>query len=102
MPAIQFNRYYRYDELTELLKAYVAEFPNLVEMSSIGKSHEGRDIWLMTVTDKSTGAHGEKPAFWCDGNIHASEVSASTAILHLLNRLVTEEIVAVLPDGSQG
>ena len=27
-------------------------------------------------------------AFWCDGNIHASEVSASTAVLRLLQTLV--------------
>jgi len=91
MPAIEFNRYYRYDELTKLLQAYVKEYPNLLDITSIGKSYEGRDIWLVTATDKSTGPATDKPAFWCDGNIHASEVSASTAVLHLLNRLVTEQ-----------
>lgn len=90
MPAIEFNRYYRYDELTQLLQAFVKEYPELLELSSIGKSHEGRDIWLVTVTNKKTGAAADKPAFWSDGNIHASEVSASTAVLHLLNRLVTD------------
>jgi murein tripeptide amidase MpaA len=88
VPEIHFDRYYRYDELTQLLRRYETEYPNLVEISSIGKSHEGRDIWLATVTDKSTGPHNEKPAFWCDGNIHASEVSASTAVLCLLEKLV--------------
>jgi murein tripeptide amidase MpaA len=90
MPPIAFNRYYRYDELTQLLQAFVKEFPDLLEMSSIGESHEGRDIWLVTVTNKKTGPASEKPAFWSDGNIHASEVSASTAVLHLLSRLVTD------------
>lgn len=95
MPEIAFNRYYRYDDLTELLRAYQREHPDLVEVASIGKSHEGRDIWLVTVTNKKTGQHNEKPAFWCDGNIHASEVSASTAVLHLLNRLVTSSHTAL-------
>ena len=90
MPAIEFNRYYRYDELTSLLRSFEKEYPDLVEMSSIGKSHEGKDIWLLAVTNKKTGVAADKPAFWSDGNIHASEVSASTAVLHLLNRLVTE------------
>ena len=90
MPAIAFDRYYRFDEMTELLRAYVSEFPNLVDLESIGKSHEGRDIWLVTVTNKTTGKHQDKPAFWCDGNIHASEVSASTSVLHILNKLTTE------------
>lgn len=90
MPSVEFNRYYRYDELTELLRAFEREYPDFVKISSIGKSHEGRDIWLATVTNTKTGPADEKPAFWCDGNIHASEVSASTAVLHLLNRLMTE------------
>ena len=90
MPAIAFDRYYRFVEMTELLRAYASEFPNLVDLESIGKSHEGRDIWLVTVTNKQTGKHHDKPAFWCDGNIHASEVSASTSVLHILNKLTTE------------
>ncbi len=89
MPDVAFNRYYKYAELTKLLRAYEEEYPNLVGLESIGKSHEGRDIWLVTVTNSKTGPASDKPAFWCDGNIHASEVSASTAVLHLLNRLVT-------------
>ena len=31
----------------------------------------------------------EKPALWVDGNIHASEVSPTSACLHLINKLVT-------------
>jgi murein tripeptide amidase MpaA len=90
MPNIAFDRYYRFDEMTGLLRAFASEYPNLVELESVGKSHEGRDIWLITVTNKATGRHQDKPAFWCDGNIHASEVSASTSVLYILNRLTTE------------
>lgn len=91
MPSISFDRYYRYNELTELLHACAEENPGLVHIESIGKSHEGRGIWLLTVTDFSTGQPQDKPAFWCDGNIHASEVSASTAVLKILHLLVTEK-----------
>jgi murein tripeptide amidase MpaA len=89
MPQIEFNRYYRYDEMTELLRAFEREFPALIRIESIGTSHEGRDIWLATVTNTDTGAPEDKPAFWCDGNIHASEVSASTSVLYLINKLCT-------------
>lgn len=88
MPSIAFDRYYRYEELTNLLQSYAKEYANLVGLESIGKSHEGRDIWLVTVT--AGGNAGDKPAFWCDGNIHASETSASTAVLYLLNKLCTQ------------
>jgi murein tripeptide amidase MpaA len=97
VPQIEFNRYYRYQDLTALLEAYVAENPTLIQLESIGKSHEGRDIWLVTVTNQETGPASDKPAFWCDGNIHASEVSASTAVLRLLQTLVEGHTNATTP-----
>ncbi|MFN8139230.1 MAG: M14 family metallopeptidase [Fimbriimonadales bacterium] len=87
MPDVKFDRYYRHDELVSFLYGYAQEFPDLVQLDVIGSSFEGRDIHLVTVTNKRTGAHQDKPAFWCDGNIHASEVSASSAVLHILHTL---------------
>jgi murein tripeptide amidase MpaA len=90
MPPVRFDTYYRYDALTRLLHAYAEEYPHLVRIQSIGKSYEGRDIWLLTITNFATGTDNEKPALWVDGNIHASEVSPSTACLYLIHRLVHE------------
>ena len=89
MPAIAFNRYYRYDDLTNLLKALAEEHPDLLRLESVGKSHEGRDVWLMTATNFATGPDIEKPALWVDGNLHASEVASSMAVLYFINTLVT-------------
>ena len=89
MPAIAFDRFHRYDDLTALLHAFVDEYPQLVSIESIGRSHEGRDIWVVTVTNTATGAAVDKPAFWVDGNIHATEVAASAANLYFLHTLVT-------------
>jgi len=90
MPQVRFDTYYRYDELTRILHAFAEEYPNLVRIESIGRSYEGRDIWLLTVTNFATGPADEKPALWVDGNIHASEVSPSSACLYLLHRLTRE------------
>jgi len=89
MPTIAFNRYYRYDDLTLLLKALVEEHPNLLRLESVGKSHEGREVWLVTATNFATGPDIEKPALWVDGNLHASEVAGSMAVLYFINTLVT-------------
>ncbi|MEO9135523.1 MAG: M14 family metallopeptidase [Casimicrobiaceae bacterium] len=90
MPQIAFDRFYRYAELTELLHAFAREHPQFVAIESIGQSHEGRDIWVLTITNAATGPAGEKPAFWVDGNIHSTEVAASAAALYFLNTLVTQ------------
>lgn len=87
---IRFDTYYPYAELTALLESLVAQYPRLLKMESIGKSYEGRDVYCITATNFDTGAADEKPALWCDGNIHATEVSASSACLYLIHKLATE------------
>ena len=88
MPDVAFDRFYRYDDLTEILNGWAEEHPQLFRVESIGKSYEGRDIWLVTVTNFETGPDLEKPAFLVEGNIHAIEVTGCTAALHLLDKLV--------------
>ncbi|MGE5088265.1 MAG: M14 family zinc carboxypeptidase, partial [Candidatus Levyibacteriota bacterium] len=88
MPQIAFDRFYRYAELTDILHALAHEHPQLVSIEAAGKSHEGRDIWVLTVTNVATGAACDKPAFWVDGNIHSTEVAASAAALHFVDTLV--------------
>jgi murein tripeptide amidase MpaA len=89
MPAVAYDRYYTYDELTDTLRAWAEEYPSLFAFESIGHSHEGREIWLATVTNAETGPHDEKPAFMVEANIHSIEVTGCTAALHLLERLLT-------------
>ena len=89
MPDLAFDRFYRYPELTEHLNAFAREFPDLVSIESIGNSHEGRDIWVAAVTNRRSGPAADKPAFWVDGTIHATEVAASAAALHFLRYLTS-------------
>ena len=88
-PNPRFDTFYRHDALTRLLFDYADAYPALVAVESIGKSFEGRDIWVATLTNSATGAAADKPAFWADGNIHAAELTASTAVLYYLHQLVT-------------
>jgi Zinc carboxypeptidase len=90
------DRYLRYDELTDELHRLVGDHPDLATIESIGRSHEGRDIWLVTVTDASTGPADAKPAHWVDANIHATEVTGSVAALHLVDHLLTSDDPALL------
>ena len=59
---VQFNRFYRYTEFSQLLHDYVKAFPDLLSIESIGKSHEGRDIWVVTATNQKSGVAADKPA----------------------------------------
>lgn len=89
IPVPRFDQFYRHPELTRLLQDYAAALPGLITLSSLGKSHEGREIWLVTLTTSATGDAADKPAIWVDGNIHAAELTASTACLYWLHQLAT-------------
>src|SRR5438874_2439425 len=84
MPEIDFTRFYPYKELTAHLRAICAEYPQLARMESIGQSHEGRDIWLVTLTNTATSPDTEKPAYWIDANTHAGEVTGGAVALYTI------------------
>ena len=88
LPVPRFDQFYRHAELTRLLQDYAAAAPQLVGLSSIGKSFEGRDIWLLTLGNRRSGEDIDKPALWVDGNIHAAELTACTACLYWLHQLL--------------
>jgi murein tripeptide amidase MpaA len=89
MPTIEFNQYLRPHEVEAALKGFAEEHAGLTTLSSIGRSHEGREIWCLAITNKATGPDAEKPALWLDANIHATEVAGSMGALHVIQRLLT-------------
>ena len=89
LPTPDFEQFYKHSALGELLDAYAAARPQLVQKLCLGLSREGREIWVLALTNQATGAHGDKPALWVDGNIHAAELLASTACLHYLHQLLS-------------
>lgn len=89
MPSARFDQYYRYEPLAAMLREYAAAYPQLMQLQSIGKSYEGRDILLATITCQASGAAHDKPAFWVDGNIHAAELAGSSACLYFIDTLLS-------------
>jgi hypothetical protein len=72
------DRYLSYAELTEQVHAWRDAFPDVVALSSLGRSCEGRELWLLTVGPAPERA---RPAVWVDGNMHASELCGSSVAL---------------------
>lgn len=83
-----YDRFVKYEALTSLLREAVAKFPKLAKLAPIGESHEGRPVWCMTITNFETGNDTDKPAFYVDANIHATELSGSVAALKLIDELL--------------
>jgi murein tripeptide amidase MpaA len=85
-----YDRFVKFEELTSLLRAAVDKFPTLATLAPIGDSYEGRPVWCVTITNFETGTDTDKPAFYVDANIHATELSGSVAALKLIDVLLTQ------------
>uniref|UniRef100_A0A1A8FK58 Carboxypeptidase D, a n=1 Tax=Nothobranchius korthausae TaxID=1143690 RepID=A0A1A8FK58_9TELE len=85
-----YNKYYNYDELTELLQSLEHKYPHIARLSSIGKSVEGRELWVMRITldpDKDTPG---KPKFKYVGNMHGDETVSRQVLVYLVEHLLTK------------
>ncbi|MCL7927677.1 MAG: M14 family metallopeptidase [marine benthic group bacterium] len=80
--AVSWDRYFDHETLGEIGRRLEEAWPDRCRSSSIGRSVEGRDLWLLTVTDFQAGEADAKPAMWIDGNIHANEIQGSEIALY--------------------
>ncbi len=86
---MDFNHYFTNQEIAQLLDEWVAAYPQLLQVSSIGRSFEGRPILIMALTNQNTGADTAKPALWIDANLHATEITGTTLALFIAFHLLT-------------
>jgi len=86
---MDFNRYFTNAELESTLREWAAAYPNILKLSTLGKSYQKKPLWLLTITNPCTGPDTEKPAMWIDANIHATEITGTTTVLMLAHTLLT-------------
>ncbi|MCU0975488.1 MAG: M14 family metallopeptidase, partial [Steroidobacteraceae bacterium] len=79
------DSYLDYETLTAQLKAWAEAYPEFVRLQSLAKTDEGRDLWLLTL---GPDPDRRRPAAWIDGNMHALEVSGSSAALAVAESVI--------------
>src|ERR1051325_6813872 len=74
---VAWNHYNTHSGITDICKKLAAAYPDLCQLSSMGKSFQGRDMWVLTITDFKKGKPEDKPALYIDGNIHSNEIQGA-------------------------
>ncbi|HET9625342.1 MAG TPA: M14 family zinc carboxypeptidase, partial [Kofleriaceae bacterium] len=72
------HAYLDHERLTAQLYAWVEAFPDVCRLTSLARTPEGRDVWLLTVGREPDRI---RPAVWVGGNIHAAELAGSSVAL---------------------
>jgi len=87
--AADFTRYHNYQELSAALKAAVAAHPDIARIASIGRTREGRDLWVVEIANSAGTPVAERPALLIAANFEGDHLVGSAMALfvveHLLN-----------------
>jgi len=79
------EKYLDHEELTAQVKAWAEAHPSIVRLTSLAKTAEGRDIWLLTI---GRDPDEVRPSVWVDGNMHASELAGSSVALAIAEDMI--------------
>ncbi len=111
------SRYHTYAEMVAEIGATQAAHPDIVAISSIGKSYQGRDLWVAKVSD-NVAVDENEPEVMLDSLTHAREhlsmeqnlavlrwlttgYGTDTRITNIVNTREIWIIFAVNPDGAE-
>ena len=64
--------YHNYNELTDFLININSEFPDITNLFSIGQSVQGRELWVLEISD-NPGINEVEPEFKYIANMHGDE-----------------------------
>lgn len=85
-----YNKYYDYAELTRRLQSLAQTYPHIAELSSVGQSVEGRELWVMRITEHPDKDSPGKPKFKYVGNMHGDETVSRQVLVYLVQHLLTK------------
>uniref|UniRef100_A0A914P3X7 Peptidase M14 carboxypeptidase A domain-containing protein n=1 Tax=Panagrolaimus davidi TaxID=227884 RepID=A0A914P3X7_9BILA len=81
-------KHHNYANMTAYLKKLAEEFPELCTLNSIGKSVEGRELWVLVISKNPKHHIPGKPEFKYVANMHGNEVFGREALLRLAKLLL--------------
>lgn len=92
-------KYHNYEEMTNYLKQLTNKYPELSRLYSVGSSVEGRQLWVIEITE-NPGIHQVlKPEFKYVGNMHGNEPVGREMLLilstYLLENYETNKTVII-------
>ena len=88
-PELKFDHNHTFKEVVDYLNGMVKAYPKLARVHTIGKSYLDNDLMVIVISNEDTGKCKDKPGYWFDGNLHASEVMGAEVCLHTIHTLLT-------------
>ena len=80
--------YYSYQEMTDLLKDLQKNHEDIMKLESLGKTYEGRDIWMVKLSDNVESDEKEEPGILLIGATHGDEKISFEILIFYIDYMV--------------
>ncbi len=81
------NFYSSYDQLTDLLQLLQSQYPDVFSYHSLGKTYQGRDIWLVKISDNVEATENETQIL-ITGGVHGNEKPGFQAVIYSIKTIL--------------
>ncbi|XP_014662408.1 PREDICTED: carboxypeptidase D-like [Priapulus caudatus] len=81
--------YHHYDEVERVLREINQAYPDITRLYTIGRSAEGRELWVMSIAGVQDRHVLGRPEVKYVGNIHGNEAVGRELLLHFANYLAS-------------
>ena len=101
---------HNYDEMTSWLRKFAEEYKDITHLYTVGKSIQGRELWVLIISDNPKEHELLEPEFKYVGNMHGNEVVGRETLLYLveilcknygkneyLTKLINETRIHIMP-----
>ena len=83
-------KHHNYEEMTAFLKEWQQKCSKISKLYTIGKSVEGRELWVYEISDNPGVHEAGEPEFKYIANMHGNEVVGKEMMLQLIQTFCTE------------
>jgi len=107
---LTWDRWLDHAEIGERLQLMEKTWPQFLKLQSVGRSYEGREMWVMTINNPRTGNEMDKAAMYIEANVHGNEIQGAEVTLYTIwylmenygriddvTKLVDERVFYIVP-----
>lgn len=88
-PVETYSKYYSFVELSRILKSLAQKYQHIANLSSVGRSVQGRELWVMRISREPADSVPGMPKFKYVGNMHGDETVSRQVLVYLIEHLLS-------------